>query len=422
LGIDYKALAWGAVPRRDPYLRDSEGYTAAEVFVLETGLLIVGLRGRPGRVRYIERPDGSVAAVTDEPDSARVEVNAYVSFSEDVDALLDKVSEVAKSTLDVTLEDYYFHNSEFEGIRREAVTEELPRSAANIKAAKALVDKTSRSLAISVKSSRGLLVRDLGKLVDTEKANGVVEKLVSSGVALLEVVVVCGVTQTQVARVPDKKSLVKLAKDGLRCACGKPIDQESPEDLITITDTGTLLLDKSRWLSVLVKEELISLGVPANDILLECQVGSDEVDCISLVSGVLVIFELKDKEFSMGNAYSFSAKISIINPGHSIIVTTDKVSPDVKDHFNRARRDTRGVPRSAYSGEPAKPIHYVEGDDFTSGIKSIICRIYRADARADLDRALLTGIPRAVSLLDAIEETRDNVGIPESMIDSDSSS
>ena len=335
--------------------------------------------------------------------------------------MLDSISEVAKSTLGIALEDYYFHNNTFEAIRREAVTEELPNSEAHIEVARALADRTNRNLAVSVKSSRGLLVRDLGKLVEAEKASSVVEGLVSSGVALLEVVVVCGVTQTQVARVPDKKSLVKLAKDGLRCACGKPIDQESPEDLITITDMGALLLDKSRWLSVLVREELISLGVPSSDVLLECQVGSDEVDCIALVSGVLIIFELKDKKFSMGNAYSFSAKISIINPQHSIIITTDKVAQDVKDHFSRARRDTRGVPRSAYSGEQTQPIYYVEGADFTSGIQRIICGIYRADARNDLDRALQTCIPAAMSLLDALEAPGDHAASSDSVSDSDSS-
>jgi hypothetical protein len=72
----------------------------------------------------------------------------------------------------------------------------------------------------------------------------------------------------------------------------------------------------------LLLEELQKVGVSFDQTLTEQQVGGDEVDCLANISGELVFFELKDKDFSLGNAYSFGAKMGIIRPEHSVIFST----------------------------------------------------------------------------------------------------
>ena len=79
LGIDHEVLVWSAAQKPDQLRRDTESYAAAEVFVLDGGLLIVGMRSRSSRLRYVENADGSVSRVTDGAASSTVEVDAFVS-------------------------------------------------------------------------------------------------------------------------------------------------------------------------------------------------------------------------------------------------------------------------------------------------------------------------------------------------------
>jgi len=403
LGVDVDSLEWDTGPSRDPIYARGKRRTWSEVFIVDAGLVVVTMRSNsPPQLR--EMPDGSIMEVYDQREFL-LDSSAIMSTLDAANSALDSVSSAAKSVFDVDMTDNFYSSDRFESIRREVVAEDLPSSDVTVRAAKALADRATRMLAISIKSSRGLLARDIEKQADIKATSELVEKLISDGVAVRDVVVVCGVTQTQVARVPDRGSLAKLSEEGLRCACGKPIDKESAEDLLTITDLGALLLDKSRWLSVLVREELAALGVRRGDILLECQLGSDEVDCIAQVSGEITIFELKDKEFNTGNAYSFSAKISAINPGYSIIISTDKVASDVKERFSRVRREPRGVRRTPYTDEGS--IQYVEGDDFQLGLRIAISNIYRSDARRLLETALQAVAPDAMSVLNAIPSLQE---------------
>ena len=406
LNIDSIDLGWGTSNTITRFI-DRENYTMAEAFLVEDGVVVIGARQTPMPRRIVRNPDGSIDHVAEPGERATVELSVFASPSADFDGILNRISNSAKEYLQVDLKDYYFRNAAFHELRRETIAEELPRTPETIAGAGTLANKELRTLAIQIKTSRGLLSKDIAKITENRASRDLVDELVEKDIASREVVVVCGVSHGQVARVPDKNSLTKLALDGLRCACGKPIDEESPEDLITISKLGVLLLDKSRWLSILVREELINLGVPATDILLECQLGSDEIDCIALVSGDIVILELKDKEFSMGNAYSFSAKISIVNPRHSVIITTEKVGPDVKSHFSRTRWDSRPTRGRSYAADAPGSLHYVEGNNFVPSLRIAVAKIYRADAQRILNEALAAALPSAESLLEAIASSQN---------------
>lgn len=391
---------WDEITRSERYY-NPDVYNMAEVFTVLEGLLVVGLCRNMDRVRYEVINQGVKARR--EASRFTVEVNAYVPAAQDFEAVFNAVSTAAEATIPISFRPYYFRNGPFQELQKELTVEELPSGSAEIAIADVLAKRPARALAMAVKSSRGLLAADLKKFVEPGQEPAVVDDLISAGVMTHEVVVVCGITHTQIARVPNKDSIAKLASEGLRCACGKSIDQESVEDLFAITDVGALLLDKSRWLSILVREELLALGVPINDILLECHLGSDEIDCIAVIGGELTMFELKDKEFSMRNAYSFGAKISVVHPTNSIILTTGKIGNDVREHFNRARPDSRSSYRSAHSADQSDSIYYIEGDDFRSGLRSVVCRIYRDNRIAILQRALLTAIPDASSIIGIME-------------------
>ena len=415
LGLNVDDVSWNIggflrrVGERDerPTI-EAAGFISAEIFVVDHGLLIVGLRNGSAQRMYNPSLGGLVTANSEYPERIHLDVSVLVSTTcAHADLILDSVSEVAKSTINVNLDDRYQESSEFQSIRERAVMEEIPFGAAEILAARTLSDRAARSLALSIKSSRGVLARDTTSLLKAPETPGVLEDLVSTGVVRREIVVICRFSQKQVVRVPDRYKLAKLAADGLRCACGKRIDHESTEDLFTITESGASLLDKSRWLSVLFREKLIELGVRREDILLECRLNGDEIDCIASIDGKLVVAELKDKEFSIGNWYSFSAKVSAIQPDCAIILSTEKIANDVKDRFS----DRKWRVQRRYSETPL-PIHYIEGD-FSAGLDRIVSDIYLPHVFMILDNALQSGIAEPSSVLEAaLRNVATAVGSP----------
>lgn len=403
LEIDHSHIKWGGATRRTSLPGDSESLTNGEIFRVEEGIVIVtlGEEDTGGRLRFKEDGKGGIIAVEpDEGDTLKVEVSALVHAGEL--EVLDIVSEAALEDLEITLEPYRYENSRFAEIKGDVVAEELPSNQTHVMAARALLSRTARTLAVAVKSARGILARDAQRHVpDGVDAAPIWDSLITAGVLERDVVIVCNTTREQIARVPDKATLKDLARVRLRCACGRPIEEEQPEMLYTITDIGRVLLDKSRWMSVLVQNELTTLGVPTDDIILECQIGSDEIDCIAQISGEIAIFELKDKDFSIGNAYSFGAKMSIFKVEHAVIVTTEGISPDVKEHFNRTRESGRRG-RFSYIGSDTEQIHYVEGADFLDSLGPIIGAIYAKDGGRILDRALALGTANSQSLISAL--------------------
>jgi hypothetical protein len=403
LGLNVDDISWSIgeflrrVGGRDERATvEAAGFISAEIFVVDHGLLIVGLSNGSARRMYNPRLGGLVTANGEYPEQIHLDVSVLVSTTcAHADLILDSVSEIAKSTINVNLDDRYLESIAFRSIRERAVTEKLPFDAAAILAAHTLSDREARSLALSIKSSRGALAKDTARLLKTPEIPGILENLVSTGVARREIVVICRFSQKQVARVPDRYKLAKLAGEGLRCACGKRIDHESTEDLFTITELGASLLDKSRWLSVLFREKLIELGVHREDILLECRLDGDEIDCIASIGGKLVVAELKDKEFSIGNSYSFSAKVSAIQPDYAIILSTEKIANDVKDRFS----DRKWHVQRRHSETPLS-IHHIEGD-FSAGLDRVVSDIYLPRAFMILDNALQSGIAEPSSVLEA---------------------
>lgn len=361
---------------------------------------------RQGGVRFRFTDEGAISANPPEEGKITLELQISALVHRDAVATLDAVNEIAQEVFGQTPIDFHFPSTPFERIRSEATTEELPGEERHVVAAQALLPKAARSLAIAIKSSRGgLLASDAVKHVESDSA-GVLNSLVAGGLISQEIVVVCVNSGSQVARVPTVESLVSLAEAGLRCgACGESIDKEKPEQLYAITELGVLLIDKSRWMSVLVRHELTELGVPKEDVLLECQLGTDEIDCIALISGEMVLFELKDKAFSIGNAYSFGAKMSIVRPEHSLIVTTELIATDVKEHF--ARTNASGKQQKSVAAEEQQSIRYLEGPGFLDSLSPLVTAIYAKDGERLLGEAFTLNRIGSRSLVNALQLSTD---------------
>jgi hypothetical protein len=171
----------------------------------------------------------------------------------------------------------------------------------------------------------------------------------------------------------------------VRCACGKPIAEERVEETVAMTDLGRNLLDGNRWLTLLLLEELQKVGIPLDQTLIEQQVGGDEIDCLAVISGDLVFFELKDKDFNLGNTYSFGAKMGIIRPKRAVIFSTQNIGGDAREHFERLRPRTRTGDLAREQAE----IYYIEGlANLAVELQKIAGIIYTNDAVRILRRVL----------------------------------
>ncbi|BDH51954.1 hypothetical protein MTP02_29650 [Streptomyces albus] len=393
LGAQSESLQPFKLP--DRYM-EAMSVSKAEIFVESGCLYVVTLQSADDSFAFMEETNDEAVIV-------RLNVSA-ISSSGDTPQL-EKIVETCKEVMGCELREYRFPSQEFDKIREEAGDNFSPPSDDEVKASFVLTEKGNRSLAGRIKKSHGLLVADLNKKgvaevdFDIESARGALEE---AGIVSSEFMVTCGRNGQQIARAPEAELIEKMSQAGVKCVCGKPIARERLEEALTITDMGGGLLDKSRWLSIVVMEELKNLGVKANEILVESTIGGDELDCIANVSGELCLFELKDKEFSLREAYSFGAKMSIVSPRHAVIVTSEYVGGDAKDHFERSRKAGRSA--RMRRRDPGAPVVYIEGvDAIRSKLNEFVSSIHRSDAGRILIGAMPFAAVLPASLLRVLE-------------------
>ena len=357
----------------------------AEVFTDGTSLFVITLtrEKRHQRVQFATST-GLVEEVEEKP--PQLEVDLYYIGPDLHSPRLAAFESAANKAFSVELKAHQYTSDRFDELLAEGRTPPEAPATFELTSSLMLQDHDLRGLALAIKASGGLLVRDLPKQLRAEARDRSQElqgRLTSSALVTSEIVVLCSKTQAQTLRLPSMQTLSELSSRGLKCACGKPIAEERAEEALTISDEGRALLERSRWLTILVLNELATAGIPISRMLIEQQAGGDEIDLLADISGELVMFELKDKEFNLGNAYSFGAKIGIIRPQHPVIVSTEYVGGDAKDHFLRARLARPRTARTFLTEDEddRTPIRYIEGlDTLSAGIRNLAADIYSSDA------------------------------------------
>lgn len=233
-------------------------------------------------------------------------------------------------------------NRQFTELASSEETRFLPAtdvSEGDLELARHLEDQSVRSLALVVKRSGGILAIDLAKKAGTkpEEARRVTEHLTKVGLLAQEYVVICRKTSNQINRVKSREMIEKMAKMGILCSCGRPVSEERVEELFTPTPQLQQMLDQSYWMTANLLQVLGQLNIPQDRILLNLSDGAEEIDAFVDLDGTLLMFELKDSEFSMGHAYPFSGRIGLYKPEVAIIVSTSRVAPEVKEYFEQVK-------------------------------------------------------------------------------------
>ena len=368
-----------------------------EIVATDTNLFVIKLF-----VRTVRTPDLSTSEAPKLTSVARYSLTIHY-FGKEVKAdEFDIICSYLEREFSVKFSPWYIKSDQLDVLKEEGRVSPPMPTADELAAAEILSEKEARTLAIAIKQASGLLVGDLSRQLPQDarsRTEQIRDSLQNNGIVMAETVVICRKTNAQVSRVPDESVLVTLASKGLRCACGNTITDEKVDTAVSISDRGQWLLDGSHWFTILLVNSLVELGVPLDRILVDQVSGGDEMDCIADISGEIALFELKDKEFNLGNAYSFGAKIGIIEPQHPVIVTTEYVGNDAKEHFARSRRRSRDG-WAVEEGSSEQTVTYIEGmNNFKPGLRDLISRVAMNDAQGALSDVLPRGtLPISVVL------------------------
>ena len=201
-----------------------------------------------------------------------------------------------------------------------------------------------------------LTVSDLPKVLGEAQGAAVAGRLGelrSLGLIQSEYVIVCSRTGNAVLRTDDPNKLQKMAPDWMKCACGRPLNEERVDQVIMPTDRATALNDKGKWMISLAMGILSKLGINREQIIVESS--PQGTDIVLDLSGDLVLVVLKDREFNLADAYAFNAKVSRIKAAEGVIVSNEGLSGDAK----KLVQEELG-PQRARISDPFR-ISFVEG-------------------------------------------------------------
>lgn len=396
LGASREVLQPYAAP--DPY---GDGrVVAAEILAVAEGVIAI----------TIEQPRARVA---NSPSSRPLPstLTLYGIGTSDISPLVAAVAKELSDRFECDLLPHRYKSDRFDALVENGMTPTAAPTDEEATGASLLADPAVRRAALSVATSAGgLLVGDLSKQLDPpdrQRADDIRDELEATGLIKAEFVVICSRNASQVLRAPSRDALTAASAAGTMCACGRELTDERIESAVNLDELGRTLLNGSRWMSVLLIQTLHSLGIEYESMLIDQKSGGDEMDCFADISGELCLFELKDKEFSLGNAYSFGAKVGIHKPRHAIIVTTAHVGNDAKEHFQLSQSAGRNERFAA--GAPSA-ITYVEGlADLAPSLEQLVDSIYTNDAGQALHGCLPFAGVSATSVLSALRQQAQRI-------------
>jgi len=230
----------------------------------------------------------------------------------------------------------------------------------DVKGAELLVDINIRRFMLKLAQVGKMISKDVVELAKSD----ILQHLFSLNLMEEEYLLTCKQDQHTICVVPSKVHLTKDPMASLRCSvCGRSFPEENLQVIYTLTERGKKLLDGSLWMSIWATEFLKKAGVKKECIKWGLEASGEEIDIMVEDFGSRLFFELKDREFGLGDAYPFVYRINRYGGRVGIVATMDKVSTDAKKFF-KEETHRRGYPIE---------IRYFEGSkDIQKGIPKIV--------------------------------------------------
>ena len=239
-------------------------------------------------------------------------------------------------------------------------------------------DINAAELLVNIDIRRFMLrLAQVGKMtskdaVDLAKSD-ILQRLLSLGLIAEEYLLTCKQDQHTICVVPSKEHLTIDPMASLRCSvCGRSFPEENLQIIYTLSERGKKLLDGSLWMSIWVTELLKKSGVREEGVKWGLEASGEELDIMVEDFDSRLFFELKDREFGLGDAYPFVYRITRYGGAGGIIATLDKVSTDAKKFFEE----------ETHRREYPIRIQYLEGPkQIQEGIPHIVEQLALSQAR-----------------------------------------
>jgi len=201
-------------------------------------------------------------------------------------------------------------------------------------------DQLQQSKAIISRQHRDFLLNlaQLGKArsVDTASISNeaITKPLLDNSLVRKEYLVICRQDSRTLCTVPDKRKLESANGNYLQCTtCGRDFKDELIQEIYALTDACKELISGSHWMTIWVTDLLTSAGIPRENIKWNAAAGDDELDIVADIQGMAVFFELKDREFGLGDAYPFGFRVERYGGDVGVVLTMDKVANEAKKFF-----------------------------------------------------------------------------------------
>jgi hypothetical protein len=224
-----------------------------------------------------------------------------------------------------------------------------------------------------VGDSRSFLIRlaQVGKARSIDAAGeteaALAKPLLDHGLIRKEYLVLCRQDSHTICALQDRTEIDTGRAGTFTCTiCGRPFRDELVQDIFALTDLGKRLMTGSRWMTIWVTELLVEAGIPKDQIAWNAVAGEDELDIMTDALGSRVFFELKDRQFGLGDAYPFAYRVTRYGGTFGVVASTEHVAEEAKKFFME-QRPAMGVRIDTLEG----------ADGIAGGISSLVDRVSR---------------------------------------------
>lgn len=256
---------------------------------------------------------------------------------------------------------------------REIKVKDPDYSPADIAASAVLVDSHVRQFVKRLAQVGKARAKDAAELVPTETMGD----LLSAGLVAEEYLLTCKQDQHTICTVSSRDGLAQEPAASLRCpVCGRLFSEENLQSIYSLTERAKSLITGSRWMMVWVTELLIASGMSKKGIKWSFEASGEELNIMIDDFDTRVFFELKDREFGLGDSYPFVFRVTRYQGQLGVVATTETVSTDAKRFFEEETRNPSSTLRE---------VSLMEGiADIESKIPQFLHRLARVQARRTL--------------------------------------
>jgi hypothetical protein len=201
-----------------------------------------------------------------------------------------------------------------------------------LRAARLLVGIEARNLILQL--------AQIGKVraADAKLPPALIEQLQNEHLLSKEYLVVCRKDSHTLCQVASVEDLNEVSGGKLVCAtCGRKFSDELFHEIFAGTETGKQLVTSSRWMTIWLTDLLVLAGIARGAILWGATAGEDEIDIMTDALGLRIFFELKDREFGLGDAYSFAYRLDRYDGSLGVVVSTDRIAGEAEKFFQEQR-------------------------------------------------------------------------------------